>query len=123
MSVDPWLVFWATCKQNSQRNFRSNFGPAPDLSQIKEWQYFQSNVDPSTTLIFRFHTGPPGGPKRKSVRFCDHGEMIGPVLGTARRTYMKGAGFFPRLKPLTDARIKLSWRPQREDTCSRASAD
>eukprot|EP00959_Pyramimonas_sp_CCMP1952_P019436 410624-Pyramimonas_sp.AAC.1 len=37
MSVDPWAVFWATCKQDSQRKFRSNYDcPPPDLAQIKE---------------------------------------------------------------------------------------
>eukprot|EP00959_Pyramimonas_sp_CCMP1952_P229324 4794897-Pyramimonas_sp.AAC.1 len=78
-SAGPWIVSWVTCKQDSQRNFRSNFdGPPPDLAQIKDWQYFQSHVDPSTTLRCRFYTGPPGGPKSKPVRFCDHGEIMGP---------------------------------------------
>eukprot|EP00959_Pyramimonas_sp_CCMP1952_P376859 7893345-Pyramimonas_sp.AAC.1 len=38
MYVDPWAVFWATCKQDLRRNFISNFdGPPLDLAQIKEW--------------------------------------------------------------------------------------
>eukprot|EP00959_Pyramimonas_sp_CCMP1952_P260598 5448817-Pyramimonas_sp.AAC.1 len=95
MYVDPWTVFGAKCRQDSLRNFRSNFdGPPLGLAQIKERQYFQSRVDPSTTPRCRFFTGPPGDPTSKPVRFFDRGEIIGPVFGTAQRTYMAGAAYF-----------------------------
>eukprot|EP00959_Pyramimonas_sp_CCMP1952_P166209 3473927-Pyramimonas_sp.AAC.1 len=60
MSVDPWIVFWATRKPDSLGSSGSNFdGPPSDLAQIRQWPYFQSRVDPSTRLRRRFFTGPP----------------------------------------------------------------
>eukprot|EP00959_Pyramimonas_sp_CCMP1952_P425230 8907198-Pyramimonas_sp.AAC.1 len=50
-----------------------------------------SHVDPSTTLKCRFFTGPPGDPTRKPVRFWEHGEIIGPMLGTAKAFHVGGA--------------------------------
>eukprot|EP00959_Pyramimonas_sp_CCMP1952_P066930 1397471-Pyramimonas_sp.AAC.1 len=77
------------------------------------------------TLRCNVYAGPPGDPKSRFARICDRAEMIGPVLGNARRTYMRGAGYFVTIKSIdrrADQVVFMNvWGPIQEQASARRS--